>query len=627
MKATVKKVKKPAKAAAPKKAAPKAKVAAPKKAATKTKVVDKKAAAKVAAKKAATKVKVAKAKAKAVKFKTGLEKAKAKAATMIASIKPKAKAASQPKFVPIEWDKLPQGTPIEGVVRPASRPAVTPSPSNKQTDTAAFKKWFGKSKVVDSKGKPMVVYHGSPTGGFTAFSHTKIDAHHIGFFFTSNREMAQTYVGQGTWSDPTPTHDTPKYSLKTVLELWPKFAQVFLYLKSLSPEFVSLIREYWSLLTPYMNKDKVEKYRIALDRALEDPVKLIKFDPHVKSQMILANPFGFANEYEILSELIHYTYVAYEFPTTAEKALALSVYAHAKKGLANDYRGIFMPNEYDLLNDRERSKVPDSKWERTQEIEAAVHQIPLGKPALLFRAGKELFFDPSSDKAEAERIREYATQPSVNLFSDPGIYAVYLSLQNPLVVDAHGSWWSKIEVKVGNKTATASTDQLSYAAKSLGHDGVIILNVHDDGGKYFSKTSGSGDVYIAFEPTQIKSASVNRGTFDPTDPDIRHNPERTYTPPPAVAAAARKGLELRAKQPPSNRCCTPVGLRRASQLANRQPVSVDTLKRMRSYFQRHAVDSRSPRWGTDSKGWIAWLAWGGDPAREWCNEILSKLGE
>ena len=102
---------------------------------------------------------------------------------------------------------------------------------------------------------------------------------------------------------------------------------------------------------------------------------------------------------------------------------------------------------------------------------------------------------------------------------------------------------------------------------------------------------------------------------------------RTFIPPPAVAAEARKGLALRAAQPPSNRCCTSVGLRRASQLANRQPVSVDTLKRMRSYFQRHAVDSRSPRWGTDSKGWIAWLAWGGDAGLAWCNQILSMLGE
>ena len=31
----------------------------------------------------------------------------------------------------------------------------------------------------------------------------------------------------------------------------------------------------------------------------------------------------------------------------------------------------------------------------------------------------------------------------------------------------------------------------------------------------------SGDSYVAFEPTQIKSATGNRGTFDATDPDIR----------------------------------------------------------------------------------------------------------
>lgn len=30
-----------------------------------------------------------------------------------------------------------------------------------RTDTSAFKKWFGNSKVVDAKGKPMVMYHGT----------------------------------------------------------------------------------------------------------------------------------------------------------------------------------------------------------------------------------------------------------------------------------------------------------------------------------------------------------------------------------------------------------------------------------------------------------------------------------
>src|SRR5882672_11593226 len=31
-------------------------------------------------------------------------------------------------------------------------------------ESAAFKKWFGSSKVVDKDGKPLVVYHGSSRG-------------------------------------------------------------------------------------------------------------------------------------------------------------------------------------------------------------------------------------------------------------------------------------------------------------------------------------------------------------------------------------------------------------------------------------------------------------------------------
>ena len=102
---------------------------------------------------------------------------------------------------------------------------------------------------------------------------------------------------------------------------------------------------------------------------------------------------------------------------------------------------------------------------------------------------------------------------------------------------------------------------------------------------------------------------------------------RTFIPPKAVADQARMGLALREELPPSQRCCTPVGLRRAVQLSSRQPVSVRTLKRMRSYFQRHAVDALGKGWRDSSKGWQAWLAWGGDAGRDWCNQVLDRLGE
>jgi hypothetical protein len=38
-----------------------------------------------------------------------------------------------------------------------------------QTATEAFKNWFGKSKVVDIEGKPLVVYHATLSGGFDVF--------------------------------------------------------------------------------------------------------------------------------------------------------------------------------------------------------------------------------------------------------------------------------------------------------------------------------------------------------------------------------------------------------------------------------------------------------------------------
>ena len=49
-----------------------------------------------------------------------------------------------------------------------------------------------------------------------------------------------------------------------------------------------------------------------------------------------------------------------------------------------------------------------------------------------------------------------------------------------------------------------------------------------------------------------------------------------------------------------------------------------TLKRMRAYFDRHAIDANGPGWGDDSKGWQAWLLWGGDAGRRWASGLLRE---
>lgn len=63
------------------------------------------------------------------------------------------------------------------------------------TESSAFKKWFGDSKVVDENGKPLVVYHGT-AADFDVFSE-EAPAQHIdmpGFYFTPDPKKASRFA-------------------------------------------------------------------------------------------------------------------------------------------------------------------------------------------------------------------------------------------------------------------------------------------------------------------------------------------------------------------------------------------------------------------------------------------------
>ena len=106
-----------------------------------------------------------------------------------------------------------------------------------------------------------------------------------------------------------------------------------------------------------------------------------------------------------------------------------------------------------------------------------------------------------------------------------GAYRLFLSLQNPVVVDCKSSNWNRIDHP--DFPGLRKTYEIAAEAKRRGYDGVIFKNIWDDGGK--SGEPKLGTVYVAFEPTQIKSALFNTGEFSPTDPDIRKNPRRRKT--------------------------------------------------------------------------------------------------
>ena len=67
-----------------------------------------------------------------------------------------------------------------------------------------------------------------------------------------------------------------------------------------------------------------------------------------------------------------------------------------------------------------------------------------------------------------------------------------------------------------------------------------------------------------------------------------------------------------------------------SQLASRESLSLDTVKRMYSFFSRHEVDKKGKDFDNLSKpspGRVAWDAWGGDAGFSWSRRIVERMSE
>lgn len=99
---------------------------------------------------------------------------------------------------------------------------------------------------------------------------------------------------------------------------------------------------------------------------------------------------------------------------------------------------------------------------------------------------------------------------------------------------------------------------------------------------------------------------------------------KTYTDyPKAAREAAERGIRL--NEEVGNKCATQVGKVRAQQLANGEPVTLMTVKRMYSYLSR-AAEYYDPS-DTKACGTISYLLWGGEPALRWAERIIKQEEE
>ncbi len=100
----------------------------------------------------------------------------------------------------------------------------------------------------------------------------------------------------------------------------------------------------------------------------------------------------------------------------------------------------------------------------------------------------------------------------------------------------------------------------------------------------------------------------------------------TYTPTDAVAKEAQQAIDAKEKHGDKVKGGTQVGWTRARQLANKEAVSIDTIKRMVSFFARHDGNQKSDDkdFPWSDNGYTAWKIWGGDAGKAWAEKVLKQ---
>jgi GGDEF domain-containing protein len=414
------------------------------------------------------------------------------------------------------WGKTVEGAGEAGPLfeQGQAKPDDTLFQTAPPTHTEEFRRWFGDSKVVDENGQPLVVYHGTPTGGFEVFEpkYAKNQDLPFGIHFAEDRAFADIYTfdkrkGRGVPGKNPQTYEvylsvqnlldltqiampgSPEYELATKISPMIKNQAVYrdgVFLKNIidqskNPQRVErLIREagYDGIKYNAENRDWVGTNQYV---PMEKSISYVVFDPtQVKA---VANRGSFdPNDPRILYQENPVTDRAIAPPTRSEEFRRW--FGESKVVDENGqplvvYKGMY-PFDY-------------TSPERFKEIDRI--ERPSEFPMYGGEAGEKPFriagFFGDSDVANT-----FAG------FANGTVFPVYLKIEKPIVFDAKG------KRAAGYYQFDETGRPFRDAMRSEEYDGAIIKNTVDE-----------GTIYVAKYPEQIKSV-FNRGTFDPSDPRI-----------------------------------------------------------------------------------------------------------
>ena len=145
------------------------------------------------------------------------------------------------------------------------------------------------------------------------------------------------------------------------------------------------------------------------------------------------------------------------------------------------------------------------------------------------------------------------------------------------------------------------------------------------------RISKEGDKYTVYNEAGTRSF----GTYDSreeAEERLRQieffKAEQSYKPPKSVREAAQRAIEW-IDGGLAGSGFTSVGRTRAGQLARGENISIDTLKRMKSFLSRHKVDGQALGFNRGEKGFpsagrVSWDAWGGDAGFAWAESMVDR---
>lgn len=159
---------------------------------------------------------------------------------------------------------------------------------------------------------------------------------------------------------------------------------------------------------------------------------------------------------------------------------------------------------------------------------------------------------------------------------------------------------------------TLGATESENALEATADDPAALVRIWEDGEET--------DLFIGKLMSQLSPAQ---------EPEYDEDDERAVDlkPTAGMAAAAKRGLKLH-EEGKSGDGLKPETVARANRLARRENMNPEWVREMNAWFSRHESASKSPGWDTPGKekpGFVAWLLWGGTPAKNFAARKVKQM--